>query len=54
MEFNNKFVLTDSLDSVVKLNKDNYQNNPNDFPASLERPFTNSLAFQAHLDSSLG
>jgi|LakMenE01Jun11ns_1017448.scaffolds.fasta_scaffold7434717_1 hypothetical protein len=47
MEFNNKLIVTDSLDSVVKLNNDNYQNlnNQNDFPASLERPFTNSLAF---------
>jgi|LauGreDrversion4_2_1035121.scaffolds.fasta_scaffold153453_1 hypothetical protein len=54
MEFNNKFMLNDSLDSVVKLNNDNYQNNLNDFPASLDRPFTNSLAFQAHIDNSLG
>jgi len=52
MEFNNKHILTDSLDQVA--NNDNYQNLNNDFPASLDRPFTSSLLFQHQFDNSLG
>lgn len=52
MEFNNKHILTDSLDQVAI--NDNYPQLNNDFPASLDRPFQNSLAFQHAFDNSLG
>lgn len=37
MEFNNKHILTDSLDQVAI--NDNFPQLNNDFPASLDRPF---------------